>query len=77
MKDTEIEENAIVVPVPDSGRSVAVGYAKEAGLPYVEGLMKNRYLWRTFITPGQKRRKAAVKEKLNPIKSIVEGKDTI
>ena len=77
LKDPEIRENAVVVPVPDSGRSVAVGYAKEAKLPYVEGLMKNRYIWRTFIIPGQARRKAAVKEKLNPIKSVIEGKDII
>ena len=77
LKNPEIRENAIVVPVPDSGRSAAVGYAKEAGLPYVEGLMKNRYVHRTFIMSGQARRKIAVKEKLNPIKSIVNNKDII
>ncbi|TFF88213.1 MAG: amidophosphoribosyltransferase [Promethearchaeota archaeon] len=77
LNDHEFRENAIVVPVPDSGRSAAVGYAKEANLPYVEGLMKNRYVWRTFIIPGQRKRKAAVKEKLNPIKSVVNGKDII
>jgi len=77
LKNPEIIENAIVVPVPDSGRSVAVGYAKEAGLPYIEGLMKNRYVHRTFIMPGQEKRKVAVREKLNPIKSIVKGKDVI
>ena len=77
LKNQEIVDNAIVVPVPDSGRSVAVGYAKESKLPYVEGLMKNRYIWRTFIIPGQNKRKAAVKEKLNPIKSVIEGKDVI
>ncbi len=77
LKNSEIRENAIVVPVPDSGRSVAVGYAKEAKLPYVEGLMKNRYVHRTFIMPGQTKRKIAVKEKLNPIKSVVKDKDVI
>ncbi|MBY9020756.1 MAG: amidophosphoribosyltransferase [Candidatus Lokiarchaeota archaeon] len=77
LKDSNFRENAIVVPVPDSGRSVAVGYAQEAKLPYVEGLMKNRYVWRTFIMPGQKKREAAVKEKLNPIKVLVEGKNVI
>ena len=77
LRDPDITSNAIVVPVPDSGRSVAVGYAKESKLPYVEGLMKNRYIWRTFIIPGQTQRKAAVKEKLNPIKSVIEGKDVI
>ncbi|MFX1322528.1 MAG: amidophosphoribosyltransferase [Promethearchaeota archaeon] len=77
LKIPEIRNNAIVVPVPDSGRSVAVGYVKESGLPYVEGLMKNRYVHRTFIMPGKAKRKIAVKEKLNPIKSVVEGKDII
>ena len=77
LNDSKFRENAIVVPVPDSGRSVAIGYAHEANLPYVEGLMKNRYVWRTFIMPGQKNREAAVKEKLNPIKSFVKGKNTI
>jgi amidophosphoribosyltransferase len=75
--DPDFKSNAIVVPVPDSGRSAAVGYAKQSGLPYVEGLMKNRYVWRTFIMPGQKQRKTAVKEKLNPIKSVIQGKDVI
>ena len=77
LTDAHFRENAIVVPVPDSGRSVALGYAQEARLPYVEGLMKNRYVWRTFIMPGQKNREAAVKEKLNPIKVFVEGKNVI
>ena len=77
LKDSKFRENAIVVPVPDSGRSVAVGYAQEAKLPYVEGLMKNRYVWRTFIMPGQKNREAAVKEKLNPIKIFINGKNVI
>jgi len=77
LRNDEIRENAIVVPVPDSGRSFAVGYAKEAKLPYVEGLMKNRYVHRTFIMPGQAKRKIAVKEKLNPIRSVVSGKDII
>lgn len=77
LKNPEIYNNAIVVPVPDSGRSVAVGYAKEAKLPYIEGLMKNRYVHRTFIMPGQSKRKIAVKDKLNPIKNIVKDKDVI
>ncbi|MGB5909583.1 MAG: amidophosphoribosyltransferase [Promethearchaeia archaeon] len=77
LKDTEFRKNAIIVPVPDSGRSVAVGYAQEAKLPYAEGLMKNRYVHRTFIMPGQAKRKIAVKEKLNPIKSVIQGKDVI
>jgi len=77
LKDTSIKKNAIVVPVPDSGRGAAVGYSSESGVPYVEGLMKNRYVWRTFIMPGQQKRKAAVREKLNPMKSAIKGKDVI
>ncbi len=77
LNDLKFREKAIVVPVPDSGRSVAVGYAQEAKLPYLEGLMKNRYVWRTFIMPGQEKREAAVKEKLNPIRSFIEGKNVI
>ncbi len=77
LKDEDLKNNAIVVPVPDSGRSAAVGYANESKLPYVEGLMKNRYVGRTFIMPDQKKRKSAVKEKLNPIKSLIEDKDVI
>jgi len=75
--DNEFKKDAIVVPIPDSGRSAAVGYAKEAVLPYVEGLMKNRYVWRTFIMPGQQKRKAAIREKLNPIRSAIQGKNLI
>jgi len=77
LKDPDFRKDAIVVPVPDSGRSVAVGYANEAQLPYIEGLMKNRYVWRTFIMPGQKKRESAVKEKLNPIKSFIKDKNVI
>ena len=77
LKDPEFRKDAIVVPVPDSGRGAAVGYAKEANLPYVEGLMKNRFIWRTFIMPGQEKRKSAVKEKLNPIRSVIKDKNVI
>jgi amidophosphoribosyltransferase len=77
LKDLKTKENFIVIPVPDSGRSAAVGYAKESGLAYVEGLMKNRYVWRTFIMPGQLKRETAVKEKLNPIRPVIKGKDVI
>ncbi len=69
--------NAVVVPVPDSGRSAALGYAKESGHPFAEGLMKNRYVWRTFIQPGQAKRLSMVRQKLNPVKYIVKGKEVI
>ena len=77
LKELNIENDTIVVPVPDSARSAAVGYAKEANLPYLEGLMKNRFVHRTFILPSQEERKVAVKEKLNPIKSVIRDKNLI
>jgi amidophosphoribosyltransferase len=61
-------EDAIVVPVPDSGRSAAMGYAWEANLTYYEGLMKNRYIWELKSTP---------EEKLNTIKPVVKNKNII
>jgi len=67
-------EADLVIPVPDSGRSHALGYAEESGIPFVEGLIKNRYVDRTFIMPEQKGRENELDIKLNPIKEIVEGK---
>jgi len=72
-------ETDVVMPVPDSGRSFASGYAEaaaEAGADteFAEGLMKNRYVGRTFIMPTQDEREQAVRLKLNPIKSTVEGR---
>lgn len=67
----------MVVPIPDSGTTAAIGYAKESGMPYGEGLIKNRYLGRTFIMPEQKERDIGVKIKLNPIRSEIENKNLI
>src|SRR3989454_7627983 len=67
-------EADIVVPVPESGRAEAQGYARASGLPLVEGLIKNRYIERTFIMPDQSDRELSVLLKLNPIKSAVKGK---
>ena len=67
----------IVISVPDSGNTAASGYAYESGIPYMEGLVKNRYIGRTFIQPTQKKRDTAVKLKLNPIRSVVKGKSVI
>jgi amidophosphoribosyltransferase len=63
----------IVVPVPDSGRSHALGFARQLDLPMAEGLMKNRYVHRTFIMPSQEERASGVNIKLNPVQSVVEG----
>ncbi|MEG1528330.1 MAG: amidophosphoribosyltransferase [Clostridia bacterium] len=67
----------VVIAVPDSGIDAAVGYAKESGIPYGVGLIKNRYIGRTFIDPGQKKREERVRIKLNPISETVSGKRII
>jgi amidophosphoribosyltransferase len=64
----------MVIAVPDSGNAAAVGYAEESGIPYGVGLIKNKYLGRTFIQPDQKSRELAVKLKLNVLKENVKGK---
>lgn len=70
-------EADIVFPVPDSGTTFAIGYAKRSGIPYLEGLMKNRYIGRTFILPGQDLRETAVRLKLNTIKENIQGKRVV
>ncbi len=67
----------IVVPVPDSGVAAAVGYAQESGIPYSVGLIRNHYVGRTFIEPSQAIRDFGVKLKLNPVRSLMEGKRVI
>ncbi len=67
-------EADIIVPVPESGRAQAQGYSQASGLPVVEGLIKNRYIERTFIMPDQQDREIGVMLKLNPIRSAVKGK---
>ena len=67
----------VVISVPDSGTTAATGFAYETGIPFVEGLIKNRYIGRTFIQPTQKQRDTAVKLKLSPVRSVVEGKSVI
>lgn len=64
----------LVIGAPDSGISFAVGYAEESGIPYTEGIIKNRYVGRTFIQPNQEMRDLGVKIKLNPIKEYINGK---
>ena len=64
----------VVIGVPDSGLDAALGYARASGIPYGVGFIKNRYIGRTFISPGQTAREDLVKIKLNPITSVVKGK---
>lgn len=67
----------LVIPVPDSGIPSAIGYAQASNIPYGEGLVKNRYMGRTFIKPSQKEREMAVKLKLNPLVDVVKGKSIV
>ena len=67
----------IVIGVPDSSLSAAQGYAEASGLPYEMGLIKNKYVGRTFILPTQSLREKGVKMKLSPVKSIVKGKRVV
>ena len=67
----------LVIPVPDSSIPAAIGYSRASGIPYGEGLIKNRYVGRTFIMPTQEERELAVRLKLNPIKEAIKGKKII
>ena len=67
----------MVISVPDSGTVAAIGYAEESGIPYGEGLIKNRYVGRTFIQPDQRMRELSVRLKLNVLKGNVAGKRII
>jgi len=70
-------EADVVTGVPDSSISVAIGYAEATGIPYELGLIKNRYVGRTFIKPSQSLREQGVKMKLSPVRGVVEGKRVV
>jgi amidophosphoribosyltransferase len=70
-------EADMVIGVPDSATAAAVGYSGESGIPYGEGLVKNRYVGRTFILPDQRQRDLGVRRKLNPLPEIINGKRII
>ena len=67
----------VVISVPDSGNDAAIGYARESGIPYELGFLKNKYIGRTFIFPDQKDREDQVRKKLNPVASVVKGKRVV
>lgn len=67
----------IISPVPDSGTAHATGYSESSGIPFREGLIKNRYIGRTFIMPNQKARESAVRIKLNPVKKHLRDKSVV
>src|SRR2546423_3683479 len=75
-RESHVEADC-VIPMPDSGRSAALGYAKESGLPFEEGIVPNRFVGRTFIMPSQLARDKAVSMKLNIIGSLVNGRRII
>ena len=70
-------EADVVVGVPDSGLDAALGYAEASGIPYGIGLIKNKYIGRTFIAPGQGNREDKVRIKLNPVSAAVKGKRVV
>lgn len=75
-KEAPVEAD-VVTGVPDSSISAAIGYAEATGLPYEMGIIKNRYIGRTFIQPSQELREQGVKMKLSPVRGIVAGKRVI
>jgi amidophosphoribosyltransferase len=70
-------EADIVIPVPDTGITAALGFSRESGLPYLEGLIKNRYVGRSFIMPHQLSRETTVEMKLNPVRANLEGQRVV
>lgn len=75
-KETQIEAD-VITGVPDSSISAAIGYAEASGIPYEMGLIKNRYVGRTFIQPSQSLREQGVKMKLSAVRGVVEGKRVV
>jgi len=67
----------VVIPVPDSGVAAAIGYARESGIPYDQGLMRSHYMGRTFIEPSQHIRHFGVKLKLSPVREVLSGKRVV
>lgn len=67
----------VVIPVPDSGKPAALGFANQSRIPYRMGLVRNHYTGRTFIEPSQKERDNGVRLKLNPVRDLIEGKNAV
>jgi amidophosphoribosyltransferase len=67
----------VVIPVPDSGRAAAIGYAQESGIAFGEGLMRSHYIGRTFIEPSQQIRSFGVKLKLSPVREVIVGRRVV
>jgi amidophosphoribosyltransferase len=67
----------VVITLPDSGTPAAIGYAEEAGIPFAEGMIKSRYITRTFIQPSQRLREAGIRLKFNPMRHVLDGQRVI
>lgn len=67
----------IVITLPDSGTPAAVGFAEASGIPFVEGMIKSRYITRTFIQPSQRLRDSGIRLKFNPMRTVLEGKRVV
>ncbi len=67
----------MVIPIPDTGTPAAIGFARASGIPYGEGLIKNRYIGRTFIQPDQSLREHGIRVKLNPLAELIKGKSLV
>ena len=76
-REINLDEIDVVMPIPDTSRPSAMELAHHLNKPYREGLIKNRYIGRTFIMPGQSTRKKSVRQKLNPIPSEFAGKNVL
>lgn len=76
-KSHPAEDADMVIPVPESGNPAAVGYARESGLTFAHGLVKNAYVGRTFIQPTQTLRQLGIRLKLNPLREVIEGKKLV
>ena len=75
-RETPVEAD-IVIGVPDSGIPAAIGYSQKSGIPFADGLIKNRYVGRTFIQPTQAMREAGIRVKLNPLPDVLAGKRVV
>jgi amidophosphoribosyltransferase len=76
-KEHPAEGADLVIPIPDSGIPAAIGFSRASGIPFDEGLIKNRYIQRTFIAPDQRMREMGVRMKLTPIHEVLEGKKVV
>ncbi|MBM0263264.1 amidophosphoribosyltransferase [Corynebacterium macginleyi] len=76
-REYPVEDADLVIPVPESGNPAAVGYARESGITFAHGLVKNAYVGRTFIQPTQTLRQLGIRLKLNPLREVIDGKKLV